>query len=83
MEGDIIDGLGTNEDSKHLQDEHETVVLACPDVSASAVEQALAQYADSIEMLCSSLRDTIDHYTRGFVAGIRAANKVAANVIRP
>ena len=83
MEDDIIDGLGNNEDSRHLPDQHDTVVLACPEALPSAVEHALAHYADSIEMLNTSLCDQIDLYTRGFIAGIRAANKVAANVIRP
>lgn len=82
MEDDIVDGLGNNGDSKHLPDDHETILLACPEGFPSAVELALTQYADSIESLSTGSGNRIDHYTRGFIAGIRAASKVVANVIR-
>ena len=63
MEGDIIDGLGNNEDSRHLPDEHDTVVLSCPEASHRGSNKLLAHYADSIEMLSTWFRNRIDHYT--------------------
>lgn len=46
-----------------------------------AIEAAIAQYADSLERLLGSGATSDDAYTRGFVAGLRAAAKVAANVV--
>jgi hypothetical protein len=49
----------------------------------SQLEIAVLQYAQSIERLIGSTPgSTDDAYTRGFVAGLRAAAKVAANVAR-
>jgi hypothetical protein len=45
-----------------------------------AIEAAIAQYADSLERLLGAGNTSDDTYTRGFVAGLRAAAKVAANV---
>ena len=83
MEGDILGGIGDNEMADHVQGEVETLVLRCPATIGSAVELTLAHYADSIETLSSGLGDQNNIYTRGFIAGIRAANKVAANVTQP
>ncbi len=47
----------------------------------SPVELAISQYADSLaRLLAAGDGATDDTYTRGFVAGLRAAAKVAANV---
>jgi hypothetical protein len=47
----------------------------------TAVESAIHQYADSLERLLDAAAGPgEDSYTRGFVAGLRAAAQVAANV---
>ena len=59
----------------------DTLLFVLPSDRPSPVETAVLQYADSIEHL--TRRDGTapdDPYTRGFVAGLRAAAKVAANV---
>jgi len=59
----------------------DTLLFVHPCDRPSPVETAILQYADSIERLTG--RDGTapdDPYTRGFVAGLRAAAKVAANV---
>jgi hypothetical protein len=65
-----------------VPDEDETIVARSPPGDPSPVETALAQYADSIERLSAEYGTEMDPYTKGFVAGLRAAIKVAANVIR-
>jgi hypothetical protein len=83
MEGDEFGDLGNNSIPDHFSDEHETLLIPRPEGLPSPVETALAQYADSIERLSASESTETDPYTRGFIAGLRAAIKVAANVIRP
>jgi hypothetical protein len=59
----------------------ETLLLRNRVVLSPAVETALSQYANSLEqMAISHSASPDDPYTRGFVAGMRAAAKVAANV---
>lgn len=84
MELDTLGDFDRDVTSDHFHDIHETVVMTCPEESPSAVETALAQYADSMDMFLGADPTTVaDPYTRGFVAGLRAALKVAANVNRP
>jgi hypothetical protein len=59
----------------------QTLLLACRDGSPSSVEAALVHFADSMERLVGAdSTSTADPYRRGFVTGLRAAAKVAANV---
>jgi hypothetical protein len=80
MEDENFGDLGGNPIPDHLRDEHETVLTPAPDGLPSPVETALAQYADSIEQLSADWASEVDPYTRGFVAGLRAAMKVVASV---
>jgi hypothetical protein len=82
MEGDDFADIGTISTADHLQDECDTKLTQRPDLLQSPVEVALAKYADSIERLSTGWSAEVDPYTRGFVAGLRAAIKVAANVVR-
>jgi hypothetical protein len=81
MEDDGLCVLGTSPKLNHFQDEHEPVILRCPDRLPSPVETALVQYADSMESLSAGATSQSDLYTRGFVAGLRAAIKVVANTM--
>jgi len=74
--GDILGDSTAN----HLHDELETALTLRPDGLPLPVEVALAQYAESIEGMSTSAEAKLDPYTRGFVAGLRAAIKVVANV---
>jgi len=61
----------------------ETLRLVGHRVIPSPVETAVLHYADSIERLLSAdAASPSDLYTQGFVAGLRAAAKVAATVAR-
>lgn len=72
------DCILTQDYTEELQ---ETLLLRNRVVLSPAVETALSQYADSLEQMAGShSASPDDHYTRGFVAGMRAAAKVAANV---
>jgi hypothetical protein len=84
MEGDRQDDLGSDTAPDPLHDEHETVEIPCPEALAlpSPVETALAQYADSIERMSAGAGFPTDPYTRGFVAGLRAAIAVAASALK-
>ena len=82
MAGDEPTEPGGNLPPEPPRDDDETVVSPPPADPPSPVERALAQYADSIERLSAESGTEMDPYTRGFVAGLRAAIKVAANVIR-
>jgi hypothetical protein len=73
---------GGNPASDRVRHDDETVIPPLPGGSPSSVEAALAQYADSIERLSAESGTELDHYTRGFIAGLRAAIKVAENVNR-
>jgi len=44
-------------------------------------ERVLSQFAESIERLSAESGSEMDSYSRGFVAGLRAAIQVAANRI--
>jgi hypothetical protein len=67
----------TSEDAQELQ---ATLILRHPVVPQSSVEMTLAHYADSLERLVGTdPAMPANQYTLGFVAGIRAAAKVAAN----
>ena len=79
MEGENFVDLGT-EDRVH--DDHDTVISRSPDSLPSKVEIALSKYADSIEGLVAGCGPEPDRYTRGFIAGLRAGEKVAATAIR-
>jgi hypothetical protein len=58
-----------------------TLRLILPFALPSPVETAVLQYAESLERLIGTdAAAPDDPYTRGFVAGLRAAAKVAANV---
>jgi len=60
----------------------DTLRLVSPRAVPSPVETAVLQYADSIERLMSAdAASPSDLYTQGFVAGLRAAAKVAATVV--
>jgi hypothetical protein len=80
MEGDGFADIGRTSPPEHLHDEHETQISLRSDGLTSPVEVALSKYADSIEGLSAGWSPEADPYTRGFVAGLRAAIKVAANV---
>jgi hypothetical protein len=80
MDGDEFADLGSTSTSKPPLDEHETLLNLRPDGLPSPVEVALAQYANSIEKMSAVRGPEVDQYTRGFVAGLRAAIKVAGNV---
>ena len=82
MEGDAFVDLGCHTIPDQLHDEQETVLIARPEGLPSPVETALAKYADSMEYLSAASGSQLDPYTRGYIAGLRAAIKVAANVIR-
>jgi hypothetical protein len=82
MERDGLRDVLGDTASGQLLDEHETVLNLRPDGLPSPVESALAQYADSIAGMSSVLDTEADPYTRGFVAGLRAAILVVANVTR-
>jgi hypothetical protein len=82
MEGDGLGDFGSGSAPDQLYDEHETVLIPRPDGLPSPVETALAQYADSIERLSADSATPIDPYTRGFLAGLRAAIKVAGSAIK-
>ena len=60
----------------------ETLPTPTPKSAPSPFESALAQYADSIERLRAETGVEMDPYTRGFVAGLRAAIKFASNEIK-
>jgi hypothetical protein len=78
------DGLGVVDSlskANHLRDDHDTVIRHCEERLPSPIETALIQYADSMESLSASTTSQGDLYTRGFVAGLRAAIKVAANIM--
>ena len=67
----------SSSDAREFQ---ETVILRHPIVPQSSVETTLAHYADSLERLVGADPALpANQYTLGFVAGIRAAAKVAAN----
>ena len=57
----------------------ETLLFARNAPLPPAVEVPISQYASSLEQLVGSAPGQDDPYTRGFVAGLRAAAKVAAN----
>ena len=57
----------------------ETLLFARTAPLPSPVEVAIIQYADSLEQLLGSAPAQDNPYTQGFVAGLRAAAKVAAN----
>lgn len=80
MDGDEFVDLGSTSTSASPHDEHETVLNLRAEGLPSPVEVALGQYADSIEVMSAGRGAEVDQYTRGFVAGLRAAIKVAANV---
>jgi len=82
MAGEEFGDLGNNSRPDPTFDEHETVLIPRPEGLSSPVETALAQYAASIERLIAEAGSQMDPYTRGFVAGLRAAITVAANAIR-
>ena len=82
MEGDEFAGLGNTSIPDPLSEDHETLLIPRPEGLPSPVETALGQYADSIERLSAGRASESDPYTRGFIAGLRAAITVAANVIR-
>lgn len=81
MEGDSPadpECILTQDYTGELQD---TLLLRNRVVLSPPVETALSQYADSLEQMAGRHSASPDNpYTRGFVAGIRAAAKVAANV---
>ena len=79
MDGEDFVDLGT-EDRVH--EDHDTVISRSPDTLESKVVIALSKYADSIEGLVAGCGPEPDRYTRGFIAGLRAGEKVAANAIR-
>jgi len=82
MEVDGFADIGNTSPKDHLHDEQETQ-LGLPAVGMpSPIEVALAKYAESIEGMSTGWSAEVDPYTRGFVAGLRAAIKVAANVSR-
>ena len=63
-----------------LQEDQETLLLRTSSGLPSSIETALTHYADSlVHLVANNSTASIDPYTRGFVAGIRAAAKVAAN----
>jgi hypothetical protein len=59
--------------------ENETILTPSPASATSAFEAALEQYAATIERLRAESGAAMDPYSRGFVAGLRAAIKVVAN----
>ena len=79
MQDDGLGILDTLSKPNHLRDDQETVILRYPERLPSPVETALLQYADTMESLSAGGTSQGDLYTRGFVAGLRAAIKVAAN----
>jgi hypothetical protein len=81
MEGDDFADIGIISTANQLHDERDTKLIPIPERLPLPVEVALAQYADSIEGLSAGGGTEADQYTRGFLAGLRAAIKVAANVI--
>jgi hypothetical protein len=61
-------------------DESDATIVDRRPTLPSAIEAAVTQYAESMErLLGGGVND--DPYTRGFVAGLRAAAKVAASVV--
>ena len=76
---DNLDGVSTDE---VFEDSDATLIdHRFTHTQPSPVELAIAQYADSLERLHSAGLGSADNqYTRGFVAGLRAAAKVAATV---
>ena len=82
MDGEVISGFENNSTPDYSRDDQETVILPCSAGLPSAVETTLAQYADSIERLSADLVPPPHSYTRGFIAGLRAATKVSANAGR-
>jgi len=82
MEVEDFADIGSIPTEVHLHQEHDTVLTKRLDGLPSRVEVALSTYADSIEGLSSGCGPEVDRYTRGFITGLRAAIKVAANVIQ-
>jgi hypothetical protein len=76
---DNLDGVSTDE---VFEDAEATLIdHRFTHTRSSPVELAITQYADSLERLHSAGLGSADNqYTRGFVAGLRAAAKVAATV---
>lgn len=81
MEVNDFADIGSILTADHLHKEHETVLTQRTDGLQSQVEVALSTYADSIEGLSAGCGSDVDRYTRGFITGLRAAIKVAANAI--
>jgi hypothetical protein len=82
MEVDYFANICSIPTADYLHEEHDTVFAQRPNGLPSQVEEALAKYADSIEGLSVGCGSEVDRYTRGFIAGLRAGLKVAANVPR-
>jgi hypothetical protein len=80
--GDEPEEPGSNPPPEPARGDDDTVLPPSPADSPSPFAAALAQFADSIERLSAESATEMDPYTRGFVAGLRAAIQVAANVIR-
>ena len=82
MPGDEPAEPGSNPPPEPACDDDESAPSPRPAGPSSPFEAALAQYAASIERLIAEAGSELDPYTRGFVAGLRAAITVAANAIR-
>ena len=71
------ESIFTLEDAKEFQ---ATIIFRHPIDPQASVESTLAHYADCLERLVGTDPSLpANHYTLGFVAGIRAAATVAAN----
>lgn len=80
MEVDDFADISSIPKGDHLYEERDTVISHGPVVFPSQVEVVLSKYANSIEGLHTGCGSEVDRYTRGFIAGLRAGIKVAANV---
>ena len=68
--------------AEQVRGENETASIPSPERVPPPFELALEQYAASIERWRAQSGTEMDPFTRGFVAGLRAAIKVAVNAIK-